>query len=148
MQNPARLFHCARCRRQVVICSHCDRGQIYCSAECAQSARRESLRQAGRRYQGSRRGRRRHAERQRRYRRRRQKVTHQASPPVAVDASLEADAEATVAALTPLPPTQAPEEGLRCGFCARLCGLFVRLGFLRRRGVFASTSPLEPEAPP
>jgi len=29
MQSSARLFNCARCRRQVVICSHCDRGNIY-----------------------------------------------------------------------------------------------------------------------
>jgi hypothetical protein len=143
MQNPARLFHCARCHRQVVICSRCDRGQIYCGADCAQSARRESLRQAGRRYQGSRRGRHRHAERQRRYRRRGQEVTHQGSPPLARDASLRADSEVTVAISTPLSPAQAPEAGLRCGFCARLCGRFVRRGFLRRRGAFASTPILE-----
>jgi len=41
MQSSARLFNCARCRRQVVICSHCDRGNIYCSKRCSQTARRE-----------------------------------------------------------------------------------------------------------
>ena len=65
--DDARLFLCARCRRQVLICSRCDRGQQYCGAGCSDLARRESLRAAGRRYQQSRRGRHCHAERQRRY---------------------------------------------------------------------------------
>jgi len=57
MQNTARLFKCARCRAQVLICSRCDRGHIYCGRTCSQQARRESLRAAGRHYQRSRRGR-------------------------------------------------------------------------------------------
>ena len=65
--DDARLFLCARCRRQVLICSRCDRGQRYCGARCSGPARRESLRAAGRRYQHSRRGRHCRAERQRRY---------------------------------------------------------------------------------
>ena len=83
--DDARLFLCARCRRQVLICSRCDRGQRYCGARCSGPARRESLRAAGRRYQHSRRGRHCHAERQRRYRRRWRedarvhKVTHHGS---------------------------------------------------------------------
>ena len=28
--DDARLFVCARCKRQVLICSRCDRGQEYC----------------------------------------------------------------------------------------------------------------------
>ena len=56
---------CARCRRQVLICSRCDRGQHYCGARCSGLARRESLRGAARRYQQSRRDRHCHAERQR-----------------------------------------------------------------------------------
>jgi hypothetical protein len=83
MQNTARLFTCARCRAQVLICSRCDRGHIYCGPRCSQQARRESLRAAGRRYQHSRRGRLTHAERQHRYRRRPHKVTHQGSVPLA-----------------------------------------------------------------
>lgn len=78
-----RLFLCARCRRQVRICSRCDRGQIYCSRECSQSSRRESIWEAGRRYQQSSRGAEKHAERQRRYRMRLQQkqkeVTHHGS---------------------------------------------------------------------
>jgi hypothetical protein len=66
----------------VVICSHCDRGNRYCGKQCAQTARRQSQREAARRYQASRRGRFAHAARQRRYRRRRSaKVAHQQFPP-------------------------------------------------------------------
>ena len=57
MECSARLFNCARCHCQVVLCSHCDRGQIYCGRSCAQAARRHATHAAGRRYQRSRRGR-------------------------------------------------------------------------------------------
>ena len=59
---------CAECRAQALICSCCDRGQIYCAGDCAARARRRTRRDAGRRYQTSRRGRLAHAERTRRYR--------------------------------------------------------------------------------
>jgi hypothetical protein len=71
----ARLFLCARCRAQVLVCSCCDRGQIYCTGGCAQIARREGLREAGQRYQASRRGRVAHALRAHRYRARQKNVT-------------------------------------------------------------------------
>jgi DNA-binding MarR family transcriptional regulator len=64
----ARLFLCVRCQAQVLVCSHCDRGQIYCAQGCAQTARRDAQRAAGRRYQASRRGRVNHAARAGRYR--------------------------------------------------------------------------------
>ena len=65
-----RLFLCQRCRRQVLICSHCDRGQIYCSAQCAEISRREKHRRAEAHYQKTRRGALKHAARQQRYRKR------------------------------------------------------------------------------
>ena len=77
----ARLFMCAECRAQALICSCCDRGQIYCAGDCAARARRRTRRDAGRRYQTSRRGRLAHAERSRRYRVRCKNVTHHGSPP-------------------------------------------------------------------
>jgi hypothetical protein len=76
MCSSARIFICARCRRQVVICSHCDRGNRYCGPSCAHSARRHPQREAAQRYQRTRRGRFAHAARQRRYRQR-ANVTHQ-----------------------------------------------------------------------
>lgn len=132
MPSSARLFNCARCQRQVVICSHCDRGNRYCGKDCSQAARRASLRAAGQRYQQSRRGSFRHAHRQRRYcRRQTQKVTHQGSPAARGGERLRAESR-TPARREPTPVLQAP-EGIRCHRCARLCTHFVRQGFLRRR---------------
>jgi hypothetical protein len=59
----ARLYHCGRCRLQVLICSCCDRGNIYCNKGCAEEARRSAQREAGKRYQSTDRGRRNHAKR-------------------------------------------------------------------------------------
>jgi len=61
-------------RQVFFICARCDRGDRYCSGGCRHTARAESLRQAGRRYQTSREGRFGHAARQQRQR---EKVTHQ-----------------------------------------------------------------------
>lgn len=86
MQAAGRLFLCARCRAQVLICGRCDRGQRYCTAECSRTMRRASVRDAGRRYQRTRRGRHLHAARARRYPAARNKiVTHQGSPAPAMD---------------------------------------------------------------
>jgi hypothetical protein len=132
MQSSARLFICARCRCQVVICSHCDRGNIYCGQGCAQAARRQSLRGSAERYQNTRRGRLAHAERQRRYRRRRkQKVTHQGSPPTIADETLPAESRTSARRSTL--PAAVPGDGIRCHLCARICSPFLRQAFLRRR---------------
>jgi hypothetical protein len=80
-----RLYSCGRCALQVRICGECDRGNRYCPGECAQIRRRESLRRAARRYQGSYRGAYAHAARQRAWRERQaQEVTHHGSIPTAV----------------------------------------------------------------
>lgn len=59
----ARLFLCARCFVQVRLCSHCDRGQRYCTPACSSLARNTAQREAARRYQRSRGGRMAHAAR-------------------------------------------------------------------------------------
>jgi len=131
MRSSARLFNCAGCRRQVVICSHCDRGNRYCGPGCAQAARRRSVGEAGRRYQNSRRGRFAHAERQRRYRqRRKQKVTHRGSPPTPTDETLPVESSVSVRGDESV--AEDAGDGIRCHFCARICAPFVRLQFLRR----------------
>ncbi|WP_300328104.1 hypothetical protein, partial [Accumulibacter sp.] len=115
MEATGRLFLCHHCRTQVVVCSRCDRGQIY----CAEAARRASLQAAGRRYQKSRNGRLKHAERTRRYRLRQQKVTHQGSMPPAPDDLLLADS-----AVGPEPAavgSTTPSRTLRCHFCGMRC---------------------------
>ena len=138
--DDARRFLCARCRRPVLICSRCDRGQRYCGARCSGLARRESLRAAGRRYQHSRRGRHCHAERQRRYRRRcregagRKKVTHHGSASTARDAALARHRVAMREANPPMSSKPASERArtasgtskTHCYFCARPHSGFVR----------------------
>jgi hypothetical protein len=130
MKPSARLFNCARCQCQVMICSHCDRGNIYCGVSCSQSARRDALRAAGRRYQRSRRGRFQHAERQRRYRSRRQKVTHQGSVSAVANAVLSTESKGWDRLVQPLGGMDTQEP--HCHFCRCPCSAFVRLGFLPR----------------
>lgn len=81
--DTSRQFLCGRCRRQVVVCRRCDRGQRYCDRGCSLASRKIQLRAAGARHQHSVEGRRDHADRQRAYRERQQqknkKVTHQGS---------------------------------------------------------------------
>ncbi len=124
MMNTARLYLCVLCHCQVMICSHCDHGNIYCPGSCAESARKTSVKAAGARYQNTRRGRTKHAARQSRYRSRRKKVTHQGSPLSPFNALLSTHPEAArgVAA--------AQDGGIRCAFCNRLCSDFLRLDFL------------------
>ena len=132
MKDCARLYHCARCRCQVVICRHCDRGNLYCFDGCADQARAESLRAAGRRYQSTRQGRHQHAERQRRYRRRlADKVTQQGSPPVplsdVLQLALERRREPGDSPVVPL------SGAIQCHRCGGYCSPFVRLTLLRGR---------------
>ena len=146
MLSSARLFNCARCRCQVVICSHCDRGNIYCGKRCAQAARRQSRREAGRRYQKTRRGRFAHAERQRRYRRRRRaKVTHQGSPPLLPDETLPVESRTLVRRGDFL--VVHPGDGIRCHLCGRVCSEFVRHAFLHRRPTRKAIDLPRPVAP-
>ena len=151
-----RLFVCVWCGREVVVCSCCDRGQIYCGVDCAAQARRQTLRGAGRRCQQTRRGRRMHAARMVRYRAKLPSlacslaqssvgvavgtpdagwppeiVTHHGSPLPAVDDLLAGGA-------TVMPRDDASPAGplrrpmTQCHWCGRCCLLPLRRGFLRR----------------
>jgi hypothetical protein len=121
-QPPPRSFLCARCRRAVTICSHCDRGQRYCSADCSRLARTCAQRAASKRYQGSRKGRHAHARRQGQWRARQQIVTHQGSPPPPCADVLPPD-EASA-------PQTGANQSCKCHFCGRSVSVFVRQGFL------------------
>ena len=102
MDRSARLFLCPRCREQVVLCSDCDHGQVYCGRACSLAARGEYRRRSAQRYQSSRPGRLKHAARTACWRRRQRslrlssaeananKVTHQGCLPIPDDASLPA----------------------------------------------------------
>jgi len=122
MDTPGRRFLCARCRTAVLICSHSDRGNRYCTPHCAHEARQQALRDAGRRYQTGLPGRTAHAQRQRRYRARKQKVTHQGSPP-----------PPPAAPLTPEPTPPAHPLPGHCCRCHRPLSDRVRQDFLRCR---------------
>jgi hypothetical protein len=126
------MFLCARCRIQVLLCSGCDRGQIYCGRSCAAQARGQAQREAGRRYQSSRPGRFAHAARAKRYRARCKIVTHQGSVGPA-----RGDVLASVAAL-PQPEVitdsvlgVAPAQ--HCARCGARGADALRMGFLRHR---------------
>ncbi len=127
-----RRFHCCRCKKVVYICSHCDRGQMYCSRGCRDEARRMCVREAGARYQQTRRGREKHARRQQRYRDRQssgKKVTHHPCRTKAIPSTVVACGIPSMSKATEGFPKTQP----RCDFCGRGCEPYVRLDFLRCR---------------
>lgn len=80
MNGSFRFFYCSRCHSKTVICSNCDRGNIYCRRACGYFARKITLQRAAKKYQATRIGRLNNAARQQRFRtRQKQKVTHQGS---------------------------------------------------------------------
>jgi len=137
MELSARLFHCARCHCQVVVCRRCDRGNVYCFNGCAAAARKRSLHDAAARYRRSHRGRTANAARQRRYRARQQKVTHQGSDSADVVAS---SPRAAVKPVVELPVTRdIALEPTRCHRCG--CAVSV---YLRRRFLHSGTRRYRP----
>ena len=127
MKHSSRLFYCALCHTQTTICSHCDRGQLYCSAECSQAARKKSCHEAGLRYQNTFNGRMKHALRQNRYRaRQREKVTHHGSKSNTKNALLQ-----KVPNRVKTMPIVLEHGELRCCFCKKSSTCWVRTGFLR-----------------
>jgi len=158
MNQPARLYLCARCRVQVILCSRCDRGNRYCGMQCRHQAREQARRETAQRYQRSWRGRIAHAQRSRRWRQRRaapdaacdtgdeeHNVTHQGSRPRVAWAPLVAciHDSATVApadmaadiTVHSAPQEVAPAAMLITSWTCRRCGarqpVALRLGFLR-----------------
>lgn len=133
MQPPGRLYACARCRAQVLICRHCDRGNRYCPG-CAPEVRSARVREAGRRYQASRRGRFAHAARMRRWRASRKKVTHQGPPIPHSNDVLLADLDAAIALANAAEKMAELLTQPRCHHCGQPLPVFMRTGFIRRRG--------------
>jgi hypothetical protein len=146
--HPARLFVCARCREQVLLCSRCDRGQRYCGRVCSRAARRQSLCAAASRYQRSWGGRIAHAARSRRWRQRcREQVRDQASAVEAAAADgggvdfVTHQGSPTPPPDAPLPPSDEPADAAidagtspstaQCRRCAAPLAPWVRQGFLR-----------------
>ena len=154
-EQTGRLFLCARCQAQVLVCRQCDRGQRYCAAGCAEITRLNRQREAGKRYQKSRAGRHKHAARTHQWRKRRAAaakiVTHHSSQVTPADAVLPGN-ESPVA----IPPDSQPTSPCSsiatesialcatantrssmlaplwyCHWCQSPCPALVRQGFLR-----------------
>lgn len=154
-EQTGRLFLCARCQAQVLVCSQCDRGQRYCNSGCADITRLSRQREAGKRYQQSRAGRHKHAARMHQWRKRRAAttkiVTHHGSQGTPADAVLPGNESPPAIspdsqALSPCSPitskaiaviaTASTHSGIlapvwRCHWCQAPCPTLVRQGFLR-----------------
>lgn len=158
-EQTGRLYLCARCHAQVLVCSPCDRGQRYCASGCAGITRLNRQREAGQRYQQSRAGRHKHAARMRQWRKRRAAaakiVTHRSSQVPPADAVLAGNESPTAIPPDSQPPSPCSpiaSESIalgntatatvntissllvpvwRCHWCQLLCPALVRQGFLR-----------------
>jgi hypothetical protein len=126
-----RFCQASNCRALFLICSHCDRGQRYCSPACRLQSRVAQLRAARRRHQQSPEGRLDHRDRQRAYRRRKAA----SSPP---PSTIRVTDQASKASLTSATIATANDSGLAgpvsrhvrrvlsdlgwllCHFCGRL----------------------------
>ena len=141
MQETVRRFLCAGCGTAVFICTTCDRGQRYCTGDCARTARQHSQREANRRYGCTPKGRVRSAARSQRYRDRR-RVTDQGSLSNRSYAVLDASATTAVSEppsiaqlvlIAAAESTAAIGDAVQCSFCRRWCGPWIRHVPLRRR---------------
>ena len=144
MEHTPRLYLCLLCYEQVIICRHCDRGNIYCGWVCAQKARIKSLHLAGSRYQSTLNGKRHHAARQARYRLRlEKKVTHQGS--------LNPPKNDSIETLKNRPKKIKRNQDCdvsTCHFCNNLVAKWIRNDFLRRRDPKKSVLvPIVPQGP-
>ena len=128
----ARLFVCAGCRAQSLICSCCDRGQMLLCRRLrrASPASRAACCRAALSDQPS--GRLAHADRTRRYRARCKNVTHHGSPAPPLDDLLPPSSPA-IASDAAIPAERPRHATSHCHWCGRRCPEFVRREFLRRR---------------
>jgi hypothetical protein len=128
-ESSCRMFLCARCRCQVLVCQLCDRGQIYCLGTCAREARRDRQREARRRYQATPRGRALHTERNRRYRTRQlQRVTDHG---LAKEPEARPSLALVVNAVSSEPLSRKSPKHAHCHHCGCLASVFVRQSALR-----------------
>ena len=135
MCRSARLYNCVRCHCQVIICTHCDRGNIYCSGQCAQQARLEKQQNANSRYQSSAKGRSCHAARQQHYRQRqKQKVTYQGSVNLASYDLLLAKPKREKTVKKVITPSVLTDKSAHvCHFCGCRCMQQLRWVFIHQQ---------------
>ena len=144
MEHISRLFNCALCLTQCVICSSCDHGNIYCSSNCARSARQKSCKESNKRYQQSKKGRMNNALRQQRFRERvKNKVTDQGSqitPQDALLVSVENRAEKSI--------DRQEKNRMKCCCCQMTVSDWVRYGFLQQTARANTLHSLSGHRPP
>ena len=129
MEPSSRLYACMLCHKQALICSFCDRGQIYCSKFCSSIARKQSQKLSAIRYQKTLNGKLHHAARQAKYRRAHKKiVTHQGSPVLLLYASISLSENKTNEI-----KNQHTKRPFICCVCKKPLSTWVRHGFLPRR---------------
>ncbi len=144
LKESLRLFQCARCLKQVKICTRCDRGNIYCSRACSIAARKSSCRAATKRYQRTPRGKQNHANCQQRYREKQQAKIRAKMPKVIDHGSLEIPRDLCSPTIDEVDSGRG-EKQLTCDFCRRKCHSYLRWNFLnhyRRIRVEASSSAM------
>ena len=111
-----RFCRASDCRILFFICSHCDRGQCYCSLVCRQGSRLEQRRVARRRHQDSPEGRLDHRDRQRAYRLRRAASARATTKENVTDHGSQSG---TTSVTMPTPCNQHPEP-IRSGWLRRM----------------------------
>lgn len=135
MENSARLYNCVCCHKQVILCSHCDYGNIYCFDGCAHRQRTASKKAAAKRYQSSLKGRANNAKRQAEYRIRQatsndisqvsqtaceQKVTHHGSINISISDSIDLE-----------PTVSRNSSAYHCHCCNKVVSNYLRSGYIR-----------------
>ena len=112
-----RFCKASPCRILFFICTHCDRGQRYCSPACRRSTRLEQQRDARRRHQHSLEGRLDHRDRQRAYRLRRAAIPRVS---LKTESVTEHGSNAGTTSATMGPPCKEDSQQLRSGWGRRI----------------------------
>ena len=148
--SSVRRYHCARCYRPVLICSHCDRGHIYCFHGCRELAQKERRQRNAKRYQSSPRGRRNNAQRQSDYRQRQRAppapvTVHSAGNSAQADKAEKSAVDSEETKIVTHRGSATPSAGVvlldpgnssssfNCNCCGQACSDYVRINFLRTR---------------
>lgn len=128
MELSSRLFYCALCNTQCIICSPCDYGQIYCSPDCSKSSRQKSCNEAEKRYQQTPKGKLNHALRQQRYRERQCKIVtdHTSQTPS------ECDPQSSINNKTDKSLVNQSKKSLLCCCCRKSVSNWIRHAFLKQ----------------
>jgi hypothetical protein len=144
MEVSSRLFYCALCYTQCVICSPCDYGQIYCSPDCSRSARKKFCNEAEKRYQQTPKGKLNHALRQQRYRERQSKIVtdHTCQTPSECDPNSATENNTDVSFVNQL------VKSIFCCCCEKAVYNWVRHDFLKRTTHRRTSSLLFCDRPP